>query len=162
VRLPAAESRTYDGLFDGVRVSLALRAAQRNNSQSLVTELTAHADPAWNLGLHIQQQHKMDRVLQPGRQRRDVAIGDPEFDERVFVQGTDPAAVRALLNSATLRGQIDDLLRDVARGYVDDQGVHGVLPRPAHDAAEVRPVLTKMTALVRALSEAARQSPPAG
>jgi hypothetical protein len=152
--LPAAQSRTYGGLFDGVRVSVAVRAAQDNNTHSLVTELKAYADPAWNLGLKMAQQHRMDRLLEPGRVRRDVAIGDPDFDERVLVEGTDPAAVRALLNSATVRAQVADLLRDVSRSYIDDQGVHGVLTRPVTDAAEVRPTLTKMTALVRALSDA--------
>ncbi len=159
--LPAAQSRTYEGLFDGVRVSMALRAAQSHNTQSLVTELTAYADPAWNLGLKMSAQHRMDRLLDPGRVRRDVAIGDPGFDDRVLVEGTDPAAIRSLFSSATVRAQVADLLQDVSRAYIDDQGVHGALPRAVTDAAEVRPTLARMTAVARALSEAARQTPSA-
>jgi hypothetical protein len=150
--LPAARGKVYEGRLDGVRVRLSL--VSENRGRTVLTELSAHPDQSWRMGLHMEREHKMDHVLQPGRQARDVITGDEGFDTAVFVQSSNQEAAKHLLRSEALRRAIAAFFGSQGRASISDDGVHLQLPGSESNPVVVRPLLGTMAQLVKEIDAA--------
>jgi hypothetical protein len=116
-----------NGVWAGVEVEVTdLRTGKRGEFST--TKYVARFSQPVPDGLFISPEGFMGgmgfvNTLRKWRGYKDIAIGDPEFDEEVFVTGRDEAGIRRLLDDPAVRASVWELVTEY-EGKVDhDKGV---------------------------------------